>query len=543
MNQNGKLIKQYMEEETDTEEVEKEEKDNVLKRVSRYQINHTHPLFLFCDEKCFFGKNLRNLANYWVRRFFIYHNRPEEMIPQEVKDEILLFNGYIKEYNKKALYEFKVKKVKKLKKLLEEERTFKQQNNIKEFNKTKKKFKKELKKNFNPQSLITNENGLLYYNFLNYYFVHCLNTEDNPYRTLPAQASQQVLRGLTGDWKTTFKSLKAYYKNPSKFTGKPNIPKYKKKDGRLTVCLTNQQCKVKNGYLTFPKSDLTLKIGFNCSDLKLKQVRIVPMGTVYTMELVWEKPKQNPLPNIQKERCIAIDLGVSNLATITNNIGLSPIIINGRKLKYINHCYNKTVAALKSKLPFIKDENGNIVTNTIGIPKQRTWSDLLSRITKNRNNIMDVYMHKISKYIVEYCKDNQIGTIVIGLNDQWKQNVNMDTRNNQNFVSIPFRKLINKIIYKAEELGIQVIVREESYTSKASFLDLDDIPTYKKGNETKYTFSGKRVKRGLYKSKNGTYINADVNGSYNIMRKEFPQIFTKENLKNFLTKPKKVNII
>lgn len=175
--------------------------------------------------------------------------------------------------------------------------------------------------------------------------------------------------------------------------------------------------------------------------------------------------------------------------------------------------------------------------------KQISWSKKLSLLTEKRNNKITDFMHNASSFVIDYCLRNKITTIVIGLNSDWKQQSNIGKKNNQNFISIPFRKFVNQIQYKAEDVGITVIVREESYTSKASFYDLDEISTYKKGNKIKYTFSGKRKYRGLYITKDGKYINADINGSYNILRKEFSQLFTKETMKSLSFKPIVVNLI
>ena len=537
MNQNKKISQTNKLENSENKDMNDKQKDeNILKRVSIYQIKTKHPMFSYADSNTFYGKNLYNLANYYIRQCFINHSKDEKDLTQEQKGFIENINKYIKKYNEQYANNFRKNNKKNLIKYMKKYNLLKtQENKGNEILELDEKINKLFKKRMNLQVEISKENGLLSYNFLNYYFAHCLNTEDNPYKTLPIPTAQQVLRYLEKNWVSTFKSMKKYAKDSSNYTGRPKLPKYKKKDGRIKISFTYQQCKIKDGYLTFPKTDLTIKLGFDYFGLILKEVRIVPMGSIYKVEVIWNKQKQEPLKDLNVSSCIAIDLGVSNIATITNNIGDNPIIINGRKLKHINHCYNKEKAKLQEKLPFVENWKGDL--------EQLHWSKLLSRITKNRNNKMDSGMHKISKYIIDYCLKNKIGKIVIGLNNTWKQNINIGTKNNQNFVTIPFRTLINQIIYKAEEVGILVIVREESYTSQASFLDLDEIPTYKTRDSTTYHFSGKRIKRGLYKSKDGTYINADVNGSYNIMRKEFPKLFTKDTIKTFKIKPKKVNIL
>ena len=182
------------------------------------------------------------------------------------------------------------------------------------------------------------------------------------------------------------------------------------------------------------------------------------------------------------------------------------------------------------------DKKNNIYINE---RRQRSYSKKMDSLTRKRNAKIDDYMHKASAFIVNYCIENLIGNIVIGKNENWKNEISIGAKNNQNFVSIPFNKIINMITYKAESFSINVNIIEESYTSKSSFLDLDDIPTFKEGE--KYKFSGKRISRGLYKTKN-IIINADVNGSYNILRKFDNTLFKKEDIKSLLTIPKIINL-
>ena len=215
------------------------------------------------------------------------------------------------------------------------------------------------------------------------------------------------------------------------------------------------------------------------------------------MEVVYEV-KEIELKEDNKRYC-GIDLGLNNLATVTSNVAQS-YIINGRPVKSINQYYNKKKAYLQSKLS----------------GKQRT-SNRIQRLTLKRNNKVKDYFHKSTAYIVNQLVSDSINTIIIGQNKDWKQDINIGKRNNQSFTSIPHSTFINMLKYKCRLKGINVICREESYTSKSSFLDLDPIPDLKEKN---VDFSGMRIQRGLYRSKNGSVINADVNGSYNIMRKE-----------------------
>lgn len=206
---------------------------------------------------------------------------------------------------------------------------------------------------------------------------------------------------------------------------------------------------------------------------------------------------------VDNGRYVGIDLGLDNFATITNNCGLIPLIINGKGLKSINQYYNKQISHYKS---IAKRVNKLDYTNR------------MSRLTNKRNNKVEDYIHKASRFLVDYCKDNEINTIIIGNNNNWKQNSKMSKKVNQNFISIPYYNFIQKVRYKAEDFGIKVVITEESYTSGTSFLD-NELPIKENYNKSR------RKYRGLFVSNNGIKINADVNGSYQIIKKVFPKSF------------------
>ncbi len=193
-------------------------------------------------------------------------------------------------------------------------------------------------------------------------------------------------------------------------------------------------------------------------------------------------------------------MGLNNLITAVNNIGLKPIIIKGGAVKSVNQFYNKQLAYYKSIAK---------KTNVLELTKR------IERIHLKRNNKINTLFHRISKNLIDYGIKNNLGTIVIGYNNGWKRKINIGKRNNQKFVQIPFLKLINQIKYKAELIGVNVVCNNEDHTSKCSFLYNEEIKHHDK-------YLGKRIKRGLFKSKNGILINADVNGAYNIMKKAFP---------------------
>lgn len=248
--------------------------------------------------------------------------------------------------------------------------------------------------------------------------------------------------------------------------------------------------------------DFPLKVKTSISYKGVCQVRLVPKLNHYVVEVIYDNPCCDL--DLDKTKVAGVDLGLSNLATVTSN-SFKPFAVNGKPLKSINQFFNKQKAEIQNKL-------GNKSSNR------------LQKLCTKRTFKVDDYLHKSSRLIINYLIQNNVGTLVIGKNDNWKQESNMGKRNNQNFVQIPHDRFIHQLKYKAELVGINVVINEESYTSKASFLDLDTIPTYKKG--IKHTFSGKRIQRGMYKSKSGRLINADVNGSYNIMIKAVPNAFS-----------------
>ena len=316
------------------------------------------------------------------------------------------------------------------------------------------------------------------------------------YRELPSKVSNTVLKKLGNNISSFWSLVKK-----SDYNKKVRLPKYlHKTDGRFIVEFNKQTFSNKRddeNNLIICKSSLDLRIPTKAE--KPQQVRIIPKVGCYLIEVVYEI-KENKIK--QNQRVAAIDLGLNNLATVVTNDGDNPILISGKKIKSINQYYNKMTSKQKSLLP------NNIFT-----------SKSLDRLWLKRNNKISYEIHKITKFLANYFDERDISKVIIGNNTGWKNGINLGKRNNQNFVNIPYSKFINQLTYKCQLLGITVITREESYTSKASFLDYDEIPNYE--DETKPKFSGKRIKRGLYRSTTRK-INADVNGAYNIMVKENP---------------------
>ena len=307
------------------------------------------------------------------------------------------------------------------------------------------------------------------------------STNNIDYRSLPSQTAQQTMRIVDQSFRSFFKSLK--------LPGKHHIPNYKDKNGLFTVTYTNQQISkksLKEGYISVP----SLNHKFPTTLTDICQVRFIPKSNYIVMEVVYEiKEKEKKTDN---NRYAAIDLGIDNLATLTFHDD-KPIIINGRPIKSINQYYNKQ----KSKYQAIKA------------------TKKIEELSFKRNNKIRDYFHKSSRFITNQLVSGHYNTVIIGYNKCWKQDVNIGKRNNQSFTSISHLQFVNMIKYKCELEGINVLLTEEAYTSKASALDHDFLPDL---NVKDPVFLGKRIKRGLYLSRHG-YINADVNGSLNIMRK------------------------
>ena len=329
------------------------------------------------------------------------------------------------------------------------------------------------------------------------------DTEFPDYRNMPtAQSAQQLLRLLDKNWKSFFASIKDWSKHKEKYLGRPKMPKYLKKNGYYILILTNQNCKLKDNILCFPKvfSGLTLLPHFiNRDDFKsFQQVRFIPHRNKIVVELIYRIVP--PVQNDNNNRYVGIDIGIDNLMTVCNNIQEQAIIINGKPLKSINQFYNKK----KAYYTKVCKQMNNL-----------DYSKRLDRLTEKRNLKIEDYLHKASRFVVDYCETNDINTVVIGKNDEWKQKSKLSKRVNQNFIQIPFVRLIEMIQYKAEERGIAVILTEESYTSGTSFIDNEEPVK-------EYYNKSRRIKRGLFKSNNGTMINADLNGAYQILKKVFP---------------------
>ena len=318
------------------------------------------------------------------------------------------------------------------------------------------------------------------------------------YRAIPyAQSAQQVLKQVDKQYKAFYASIKSKKMQCKKV----RLPKYKdKENGRNIFVYTNQCAKVSNN-IVYLKTKQGI-LSFNTIANNIQQVRLVPKGNHIVVEIIYNVEYKLKGDN---NRYASIDLGLDNLCTLASNVAQS-IIVNGKPLKSINHHYNKIKAKLQSKLF-----------------KNKHTSKIINRLTLKRNRKIKDYMHKVSRKIVDYMEANSLNTLFVGKNVGWKYSINLGKTNNQNFVSIPYNMLIQMLEYKCKLAGINIVIINEAYTSKCSFLDSEKICKHD-------NYAGRRVKRGLFISSSGILINADINGSLNIMVVGLKQINVKRNV-------------
>ena len=309
---------------------------------------------------------------------------------------------------------------------------------------------------------------------------------------------QNIIDKLKNDWTSYWNLLKK--KKNKIYDKKINIPRYKKKYNLVEY--NNQvisKRKLKLGYIGTDKMEQGIKIANRHKSLDCKCFRIYNKNDKFVCELIYEKEIIELKKN---DRVASIDIGLENLFTIVFNYNKKGISIKGSRLKAINQYFNKIKSKLQSLLP-----SKQYVSKTI--------NQLLYKRTEQLRNYIGYYTNKL----IEILKVEKISKLVVGYNKEWKQEINIGSKNNQSFVNIPFKKILDILRYKLEDNGIEYKEQEESYTSKASYLDNDNIPIYKENDDTNYIFSGKRIKRGIYKSKQGKIINADLNGALNILKK------------------------
>lgn len=344
-----------------------------------------------------------------------------------------------------------------------------------------------------------------------------LGREDQfDFRNLPSVISQQVIKQVFQNINSWIKSKKDYEKNPSKYRGKPKLPKYKKGKKQNMLVFTTSACRIKGGYIYFTKN-IVEPIKTNIGGNKLCQVKIIPQATCYVVDVIYER-KEVDL-KLNKSNVLSIDLGLNNLCTGISNTGVKPFIINGKIIKSFNQWYNKKRAKWIS---FVGDK---------GTSKRLGW------LNNRRNFWIEDKIHKISRWIIAFCVKHNIGTIIIGLNKEQKQEIKLGKRLNQKFVEIPFSKLIDKISYKGKLIGVDVQTTEESYTSKVDHLAFEPL-------EKHNIYLGKRKKRGLFQSSTNKLLNADVNGAIGIGRKVFSDSYVNKIIDSGLAfNPVRVNVL
>ena len=379
------------------------------------------------------------------------------------------------------------------------------------------------------------------YNIRQYYFKNkkylsynenykMLKNSEN-YKKLNSNMAQQILKEVDGSFKSFFGLLKLA-KN-GQYNGKIKLPNYLDKDGFTTLVISF--VRLKDDMLIIPYSnsfrkthkEIAIKLPSVLKGKKIKEIRIMPKQHSRYFEIQYIYEVEEVQRELNKENALGIDLGIDNLCTCVTNAGAS-FIIDGRKLKSINQYYNK----INAKLQSIKDKQ-KIKRTTL---RQK-------RIARKKNNRINDYLSKAVRIIINYCLNNDIGKLVLGYNEDFQRNSNIGSINNQNFVNIPYGKLRDKLIYLCKLYGIEFKLQEESYTSKASFFDGDEIPIYDKENQKEYIFSGKRIKRGLYQTSKGYQLNADCNGALNILRKSKVVDLSVLYNRGELNTPKRIRVV
>ena len=412
----------------------------------------TEVLFSKLDGYCYKAKNLRNATNYIIKQCYRIHTKLEqgEILDSWEKALIKRINDAIYSYNCNKSYKL---------------------------------------------HYIDENNGYI----ADAYFLSYYMKTTREYKTMPySTCSQIVVQSLCKDWKAYYKSYKEFRKNPSKFLGMPSTPHYYDTEtGRGWLVLTSQNFKVlSTGDIKLPAflNDLHLKT----KHTDVRQCRIKTTANSIVINIIYQVADTEM--KAANDRYMGIDIGIDNLMTVVSNTEMQPFIINGRPLKSVNQYYNKRKAELQTKA---------MLCNASNKPTKR-----IIRVNQKRNNKVNDYLHKAAKMVIMKALQYNISKIVIGNNKGWKQGASLGKHTNQTFVSIPFARLMQMLTYKAQQVGIAVIVTEESYTSGTSYID-NEVPI--KDNYDK----SRRKHRGLFVSNKGIAINADVNGAYQILKKMY----------------------
>lgn len=362
-----------------------------------------------------------------------------------------------------------------------------------------------------------------------------------PYR----QCAQQTLKEVSTVWYAWSRALKAYKANPHKFTGRPRMPHYLPKGKRHVFYVTNQNAKIKDGYLLIqPRNhQINVKLKLRNGITKLQRVSFKPLSRGRFKVIIQYKTTKLIQYKPDNHRYLGIDPGLDNAFTCaSNDPTLQPLIISGQGVKSVNHRYNKLLAKY-SQWHAINRQCFTMGHTKQGLKPFYYQSKAQQRITDWRNQKVYAFCHYASKRIVDYALNNDLNTIVIGKNKSQKRSINMGRKNNQNFVGLPHAKMIAMITYKANLAGITVITANESYTSQTSFLD-HEKPCRQNGNDQRrlkhLTPAVRRIHRGLFKTNHGVLINADINGALQIIKKVFPDVSYAEGIAGAVLRPVKL---
>jgi putative transposase len=359
---------------------------------------------------------------------------------------------------------------------------------------------------------------------------HLCKSNEN-YRLLNTDIAQQTMRVVDRSMKSFLGLLEAIA--IGKCNQKPQLPSYLPKEGYFPLIIPRIKLR-EDGTFAVPMSqqfkreygEVRISLPERLKDKEIREVRIHPKYSARWFEIEYIYEDEKIETSVDSSKAIAIDLGVDNLCACIDSIG-HQFLIDGKKLKSINQWYNKRNAQLQSK----KDKQGI-----------KSFTNKQARLYQWRNNCVRDYLNKSAKVIIYHCLKHQIGKLIVGYNPGIKQEINIGKSNNQNFVQIPFWQLRRKLEALCFRYGIEYIEQEESYTSKASFYDRDDIPVYNADNPSKHKFSGRRIKRGLYRTKDKHYCSSDINGSANILAKCMHGLSWERVSSGFLANPLRIFI-
>lgn len=459
--------------------------------VVKINIKPKHKLFGYCEAATTAAKNMYNVANFYIRNTMTGLSKDPEKLTDNEKEVLQIVHDSILAHNEKAAK------------------------------------RREAGKKAALFDLPTQENW-----FLNYYMLNAIFKEsDNvDYRAHHAHLVQSAIQSCAEAWRSYFELKKQYGINPDAFRGEPKIPHYIKTDHK-TAELTNIACKVKEGFLCFPKCKQKLNVSkLPHAEDKLIEVRIVPYCGIYQVQIVTDDGAEesvlieSPAEIPEGTGVAVLDPGVRNFATIADNKGNPPIIIKGGVLMAANQWYNKQMAKLRGIQMKGKDPN------TFHPPTTKQ----MSAISRKRDALLSDTFYKMAHFIFRTMEERKLQVLIVGRNKEWKQEVNIGHVNNQTFVGIPHARFLFILQTVSIQYDIVVLEQEESYTSKASFLDRDPMPAVH-DESCNTVFSGRRVKRGLYRSASGVCLNADVNGAMNIGRKCDERLFPADQDYSYLT--------